>query len=172
MVVRLLYPPTMNLVPNPLRWCALPLVFAGAICVGLRVWFVIESAPLPDCSPRFAGFGEANGSVACGLLLAVPLLLKMGASLIPGASAVLLCAAAAPARKGATACVVAIGICTLQLLYFCISGYPSTGVGWVAFAAFALTPWLATWLVFRLTRQPPRLYLRLLDDLPSWLLTR
>ncbi len=141
---------------NPLRWCALPFVFIGAIILGMLLGWFLARVPLPHCVPRFAGFGAADGSVACGLLLVPSLLLKVGAPCIPGALAVLLCAATAPAHKGATACVVATGTCALLLFFFCVLGLLGRGAGWAAGAALGLAPWLAAWLVFRLVRWPPR----------------
>ncbi|MDP4074373.1 hypothetical protein [Acidovorax sp. A1169] len=147
----------MHYLKTGLRWCALPVVFVGAVLLGCWMWWVFAHTPMAACPPPLAGYGSDPVSVRCGLLLAARLVLDIGGASMPGLMAVFLCALVAPAQRPAAACAAAIGVCALGLLHFLGAVYARSPMKlsvWANLVALAASPWLTVWLVVHLNQQP------------------
>ncbi len=148
--------PKMTTPANPLRWTALPLVFIGAICLGTWLWLKFGDVALAQCPPERVWYGGTDNDKKCSWPLAVHLVKDICGAAIMAALAVLLCATVAPARKAATACVAAAGVCALALLYLW-GGAHALRPAPLVFAvgvAFAMSSWLAARAVYQLARHP------------------
>lgn len=139
----------------PLRCAALPFVFIGAIYLGVRLWLKLGEVSLAHCPADLVWYGLASGDKKCGWPLAVYLAKDMGGAAITAVLPVLLCAAVAPpADKKAAACLAAMAICALGLLFLVGGSHhlrPASlllGVG----VALVLSSWLAAGCVARAVR--------------------
>lgn len=139
----------------PLRCAALPFVFIGAIYLGVRLWLQLGDVSLAHCPADLVWYGLASGDQKCSWPLSVYLAKDMGGAAITAVLPVLLCAAVAPpADKKATACLAAMVISALALLYLLGGSHHSrpisllVGVG----TALVLSSWLAAGCVARAVR--------------------
>ena len=149
----------MHYLKTGLRWCALPFVFVGAILLAFWMWSTFPHISMVSCSPPLEWGGSASASVKCSLLVAARVLLDIGGASMPGLVAVFLCAAAAPSRRPATACVAAVGVCAVGLAYFLFTASLRSPMKLTARAdlvAIFASPWLTAWLVNHLDGQPRR----------------
>lgn len=147
----------MNHLKTWLRWCALPFVFVGAILLAFWLWSTFPYVSAATCSPPLEWGGSAPPSVKCSLRLVARVLLDIGGASMPGLMAVFLCAAVAPARRPATACVAALGVCAVGLAYGLFTASLRSPMKLTVRAdlvAIFASPWLTVWLVAHLDRLP------------------
>lgn len=141
--------------PPHLRCSALPFVFIGAIYLGVRLWLQLGDVSLAHCPADLGWYGLDSGDKKCSWPLPVYLAKDMAGAALTGALPVLLCAAVAPpADKKAAACLAAMAICALGLLFLVGGSHqlrPTSllvGVG----LAFVLSSWLAAGCMARAVR--------------------
>lgn len=149
----------MHYLTTGLRWCALPFVFVGAILLAFWMWSTFPHISVVGCSPPLEWGGSAPASVKCSLRLVASVLLDIGGASMPGLMAVFLCAAVAPARRPATACVAALGVCAVGLVYGLFTASLRSPMKLTVRAdllAIFASPWLTVWLVAHLDRQTRR----------------
>jgi len=147
----------MHYLKTGLRWCALPFVFVGAIPLAFWMWSVFADIPVANCAQPLEWGGSAHASVKCSLLLAARMLVDIGGASMPGLMAVFLCAAVAPSCRPATACVAAVGVCAVGLVYLLFTASLRSPMKLTVRAdlvAIFASPWLTVWLVTHLNRQP------------------
>lgn len=148
----------MTTLPQHLRHAAQPFVFAGAISLGIWLWLKLGDISVAHCPPELVWYGGASGDKKCSWPLVVYLAKDIVGAALTGALPVLLCAAMAPANKVTTACIAAIGIGALALLYMLVSTHSLRPAGLVVAvgAASAASPWLAALLVAQAMRPSHR----------------
>jgi hypothetical protein len=140
---------------SQIRQAVLPLAFIAAVYLGVRLWLNLGDISLAHCPADLVWYGLASGDKKCSWPLPVYLAKDMGGAAVTAALPVLLCAAVVPpADRKAAACIAAMAICALALLYLLGGSHhlrPASllvGVG----VASALSSWLATWCVARTAR--------------------